>query len=75
MPLRGAAARGACARGGGGRRDEPAGGRARGADGAAFVRQHFGWDRVADEFAASVTAANAGDAGQAAVERAGQASA
>jgi glycosyltransferase involved in cell wall biosynthesis len=55
--------------------DDPARCRVLGADGAAFVRQHFGWDRVADEFAASVTAANAGDAGQAAVERAGQASA
>lgn len=37
--------------------DDPARSRQLGADGAAFVREHFGWDRVADDFAASVGAA------------------
>jgi glycosyltransferase involved in cell wall biosynthesis len=37
--------------------DDPARSRQLGADAAAFVREHFAWDRVADEFAASVGAA------------------
>jgi sugar transferase (PEP-CTERM/EpsH1 system associated) len=39
--------------------DDPERTRRLGAEGAAFVREHFGWDRVADAFAASVGAAEA----------------